>query len=147
MYYLLPLIFLITVNFRVIWHMRAYYRTHRTSVAPVPELSTTVSNEDSCYLHDDQGITQSRSIIKSLTIGTLTLIATMILAHSYDCVYYVFGPSLGYPYIFGSNEQLTGLLITSINCLANPVILALSLPTMRMFIFAQVRKAIRKLKN
>ncbi|KAF5401726.1 hypothetical protein PHET_04759 [Paragonimus heterotremus] len=146
-YYFLPLIFLIAVNFRVIWYIRLYYRTHRTSIAPVPELLTTIVNQDLCDLHDDQGITQSRSVIKSLTIGTLTLIATMILAHSYDCGYYVFGPSLGYAYVVGSNEQLISLLITSINCLANPVILALSLPTMRTFIFAQVRKVRWNLKN
>ncbi|KAF8569659.1 hypothetical protein P879_03440 [Paragonimus westermani] len=136
-YYLLPLIFLIAVNFRVIWHIRTYYRTHRTSVAPLPELPTTIANQNACDPYDDQEVMQSRSTIKSLTVGTLTLIVTMILAHSYDSGYYVFGPSLGYAYIVGSNEQLISLLITSINCLTNPVILALSLPTMRTFLFAQ----------
>ncbi|KAF5397804.1 hypothetical protein PHET_09006 [Paragonimus heterotremus] len=147
MYYLLPLIFLLAVNFRVVWHIRTYFRLRGSLTGPKQILPTSSAIEISSGPDDGRGAAQSRSVVKSLTVGTLALIATMILGHSYDSFKYVFGPSFGYPYIFGSNEQLIGVLITSLNCLANPVILALSLPTMRVFIFDRVRKVIRKLKT
>ncbi|KAF8562514.1 hypothetical protein P879_10842 [Paragonimus westermani] len=147
MYYLVPLIFLITVNFRVIWHIRSYFRSRGWFTGPKQTSSTVTATENSGGPGDGPGATQSRSAIKSLTVGTLALIVTMILAHTYDTFKYLFGQSLGYPYIFGSSDQLISLLINSINCLANPIIFALSLPTMRKFIFNHVRKPIRKLKT
>ncbi|KAF7255589.1 hypothetical protein EG68_07681 [Paragonimus skrjabini miyazakii] len=147
MYYMLPLIFLMAVNFRVVWHIRNYFRLRGSFTGPKQIVSTATATEISGGSEDRRGAAQSRSVVKSLTIGTLALIATMILAHSYDSFKYIFGPLLGHPYIFGSNEQLIGLLITSINCLANPVILTLSLPTMRTFIFDRSHKAIRKIKT
>ncbi|KAF7255590.1 hypothetical protein EG68_07682 [Paragonimus skrjabini miyazakii] len=147
MYYVLPLIFLLAVNFRVVWHIRSYFRSRGSFARPKQILSNATATESSVGPDDDRGATQSRSAVISLTMGTLALITAMVLAHSYDCVYYVFSPSLGYPYIFGSDEQLVGVVITSINCLTNPVILALSMPTMRTFIFDHVRKTIRQFKT
>ncbi|KAF7241695.1 hypothetical protein EG68_10889 [Paragonimus skrjabini miyazakii] len=138
-YYLLPLTFLITVHFRVACHIKANFRLRHTFTAPVAELSSATGQESNCGSVNDIGDAQSRSVIKSLTVGTFCLITSMILAHSYDSFYYVFGPSLGYAYIVGSAEQLISLLITAINCAVNPVILALSLPSMRKKIFHHMR--------
>ncbi|KAA3676700.1 uncharacterized protein DEA37_0008247 [Paragonimus westermani] len=128
-YYLLPLVFLIAVHFRVVWHIKSYF----------PEQSSITAYESNSGSASDEETAESRSVIKSLTIGTFCLITSMILAHSYDSFYYVFGPSLGYEYIVGSGEQLISLLITALNCAANPVILALSLPSMRTTVFHRMR--------
>ncbi|KAF5397805.1 hypothetical protein PHET_09007 [Paragonimus heterotremus] len=138
-YYLLPLVFLITVHFRVIWHIKAYFRLPNAFAGPTTELSSTTTHESNCGSVGDEGDVHSRSVIKSLTVGTFCLITSMILAHSYDSFYYVFGPSLVYAYIVGSEEQLISLLIIASNCAVNPVILALSLPSMRKRIFTHMR--------
>ncbi|KAF5401727.1 hypothetical protein PHET_04760 [Paragonimus heterotremus] len=138
-YYLLPLVLLITVHFRVIWHIKAYFRLPHTFNKPTAELSSTTVYESNCGSVGDEGDVQFRSVIKSLTVGTFCLITSMILAHSYDSFYYVFGPSLGYAYIVGSGEQLISLLITALNCAVNPVILSLSLPSMRTKMFRYVK--------
>ncbi|KAF7258350.1 hypothetical protein EG68_04322 [Paragonimus skrjabini miyazakii] len=138
-YYLLPLVFLITVHFRVVWHIRSYFRFGRTFTAPKAELPSITAQKNNCEYVGDEGYAHSRSVIKSLTAGTFCLITSMILAHSYDSFYYVFGPSLGYQYIVGSKEQLISLFITTLSCVANPVILALSLPSMRTNIFHHMK--------
>ncbi|KAF7255716.1 hypothetical protein EG68_07575 [Paragonimus skrjabini miyazakii] len=138
-YYLLPLVFLITVHFRVVWHIKAYFRLRHTSTEPITKLSLEGAHECNCESVSKECDAHSRSVVKSLTIGTFCLIASMILAHSYDSFYYVFGPLLGYAYIVGSGEQLISLLITALNCVANPVILALSLPSLRKKLFRHMR--------
>ncbi|KAF8562363.1 hypothetical protein P879_09842 [Paragonimus westermani] len=138
-YYLLPLVFLIVVHFRVVWHIKSYFRLRRPFTSSTAEQSSTIACESNSGSVSEEGAAQSRSVIKSLTIGTFCLITSMILAHSYDSFYYVFGPSLGYEYVVGSGEQIISLLITALNCAANPIILALSLPSMRTTVFHRMR--------
>ncbi|KAF8563278.1 hypothetical protein P879_08279 [Paragonimus westermani] len=146
-YYLLPLVFLIVIHFRVVWHIKSYFRLRRPFTSSTAEQSSTTAYESNSGSMSDAGASQSRSVIKSLTIGTFCLITSMILAHSYDSFYYVFGPSLGYAYIAGSREQLISLLITALNCVANPVILALSLPSMRTRVFYRMSKVKQSLSD
>ncbi|KAF8563511.1 hypothetical protein P879_09847 [Paragonimus westermani] len=57
-YNTLPLIFLIAVQFRVVWHIKAYFRLRRKFTAPIAELPSTTTNKCNYGSLKDQGVAQ-----------------------------------------------------------------------------------------
>ncbi|TGZ73701.1 hypothetical protein CRM22_001358 [Opisthorchis felineus] len=123
LYYILPLMAVSVCHACVVWHIRCRLRLH--SHAP-DETQATSTKETS-----DSGTGQSASIVNSLTIGALGFILCLALAHSYDSFFYAFEWAFGTEYIVGSNEQLLGLFLNSMNAPVNPILIAISVPLFR----------------
>ncbi|KAA0194467.1 hypothetical protein FBUS_03074 [Fasciolopsis buskii] len=85
---------------------------------------------------------------RSMSIGSFCMICFMFLAHTYDTINFLL-PSLvsSYFYDYGSDTQLISLFISTANTIANPVIIILSVPCIRTFLFTSLTARSRHLKR
>ncbi|TPP58906.1 hypothetical protein FGIG_05468 [Fasciola gigantica] len=72
------------------------------------------------------------SMLQSLHDSSLCLISGVILGHTYDTVLYIMSTSgTTYSYDVGSDAQLISVFVTTLNSIINPMIIALSVPSVR----------------
>ncbi|KER33364.1 hypothetical protein T265_00686 [Opisthorchis viverrini] len=123
LYYVLPLVAVSVCHAYVVWYIRRRLRPHTN----LPDETQTTSTEEM----SESGSVQSANIVNSLTFGAMGFIICLVLAHSYDTFFYAFDWAFGTEYVVGSNEQLLGLFLNSLNAPVNPILIAVSVPSFR----------------
>ncbi|TPP56993.1 hypothetical protein FGIG_09052 [Fasciola gigantica] len=126
-YYLLPISFMLVAYFWVVCNFQLMERNWRN--AGRQGQSTSWSPQQ-----DDQGHPESNGtfffidpLYRSMTVGSLCMISIVILGHTYDTVNYLLSNLVSeYSYDFGSDVQLIGAFVNTLNSIFNPVIIALS---------------------
>ncbi|KAA0194469.1 hypothetical protein FBUS_03068 [Fasciolopsis buskii] len=141
-HYLLPIVVMLIGHFRVICFFRS------------SEFKQSSDNHDwkptwCSYLHDKECHPDKQEpvvlpyfidpLFRSLTIGSQCLICGVIVAHTFDTVLYIMSSKDGtYSYAVGSDVQLISVFVTTLNSIVNPIIVALSVPSIRHLIITKL---------
>ncbi|VDP74880.1 unnamed protein product [Echinostoma caproni] len=110
-YYFLPSLVMLGVHFRIIFFMRRLIRKSNTIIPAVQQ--------------------QEQRIMRSFTICTYGFAVSLFAAHAYGTFYYVVETTNTLFYEPGSPNQLLSVFLTTLNSCINPVILILTLPSLR----------------
>ncbi|VDP74881.1 unnamed protein product [Echinostoma caproni] len=151
-YYMLPTAIMITAHFRVV------------CVLPLEDVIYTDNGplDGSAEMWQDAnleegfqtGQTDSKDapmyidpLIPAMTNGMLTLIACMIIAHSYDTSIYLLSNVISFSYTWGTDVQLVSCCISTMSCAVNASIMMLTIPPVRRVVRAHINAFSGRCRN
>ncbi|KAA0194468.1 hypothetical protein FBUS_03070, partial [Fasciolopsis buskii] len=131
-YYALPIIVMLFCHFRVV----CYYRSveceqlrHREQEQQHREQEEQQHTEqDKCHT----SVVFVDPLYRSMTVGSFCMICCLIIGHTFDVINYLLSNiAKNYLYDFGSDVQLIGTFVTTLNSIVNPVINIFAVPAVK----------------
>ncbi|KAA0194462.1 hypothetical protein FBUS_03071 [Fasciolopsis buskii] len=146
-YYVIPMVTMLVAHFRVIRYFRSEDLKQLEEEIQIQPYRWSFSADEPDESRLEEPIDPPLFVDplhRSMTFGSLCMICCMLLAHTYDTVSFLLGTMVNnYFYDYGSDLQAISSFISTMNTIANPIIIILSVPCIRAFAAAHLTVRIR----
>ncbi|THD27886.1 hypothetical protein D915_001272 [Fasciola hepatica] len=131
-YYLLPISVMLVAYFWVVCNFQLMERNWQNAERHGQSTSWSLQQSDQGQSESNGTFCSIDPLYRSMTVGSLCMISIVILGHTFDTVNYLLSNLVSeYSYDFGSDVQLIGAFVNTVNSIFNPVIIALSVPSIK----------------
>ncbi|KAA0194463.1 hypothetical protein FBUS_03069 [Fasciolopsis buskii] len=136
-YHLIPMVIMLISHFRVVCHFRVEeLKQQEMELQTQPyRWSFSTDEEYEAFPNDPTNPPPFVDPVhRAMTVGSLCLICCVLLGHTYDSVMFLLAAEVEtFIYDYGSDVQAISLFISTMNTVANPIVIMLSVPCIRVF--------------
>ncbi|KAA0194465.1 hypothetical protein FBUS_03067 [Fasciolopsis buskii] len=151
-FYLLPVLIMMVAHFRVVLYQYSASLKQQTDNPEnePPNWSHPFDLREKIFVSTPSKSAHDPTdpLFQSLIVGSRFLTMAVVLSHTYDTVLYLMSKNVeGYAYDVGSDVQMVSVFVTTLNCIIDPIIIALSVPSVRRSTIAYVSLAVRNCQS